>query len=39
MSNVERSSTWKNLSSGTKATLIAGVGLAAALVVWLNFIQ
>jgi hypothetical protein len=39
MSNVESSSSWKNLSSTTKATVIAGVGLAAALVVWLNFVH
>jgi hypothetical protein len=39
MSNVESSSTWKQLSSATKATVIAGAGLAAALVVWLNFVH
>jgi hypothetical protein len=39
MSNVESSNSWKSLSSATKATLIAGGGLAAALVIWLNFIH
>jgi hypothetical protein len=39
MSNVESSSSWKHLSSATKAAVIAGVGLAAAVVVWLNFIH
>jgi hypothetical protein len=39
MPNVESSGTWKQLSSATKAMLVAGGGLAAALVVWLNFIH
>jgi hypothetical protein len=39
MSHVETSASWKNLSSAMKTTVVAGLGLAAALVIWLNFIH
>lgn len=39
MSHAESSSSWKNLSSATKAVVIGGAGLAAVLVIWLNFIK
>jgi len=39
MSSVETNTAWKHLSSGMKTTVVAGLALATALVVWLNFIR
>jgi hypothetical protein len=37
MSAVESVNSWKSTSAGTKAAVFVGLGLAAAVVLWLNF--
>jgi len=33
------STSWKHMTSGTKATIFVGLGVAAAVVIWLNFLS
>ena len=39
MSEVDSTTSWKNMSSATKSTVVIGGLIAAALVIWLNFIR
>jgi hypothetical protein len=39
MSEVDSSTSWKNMSSATKSSVVIGGLIAVALVVWLNFIR
>ena len=39
MSAADPSTSWKNMSSATKGTVIGFLTAAAALVIWLNFVR
>lgn len=39
MSAADPSTSWKNMSTATRAFVVGGLTLAAGLIVWLNFIR